>query len=158
MTREVHDSWREFDAAVAVMLARVRIELCVWDSDLVGLHLEDPERFEKLSDFLKGHPAANLRIALRNTDRLASDHPRLLSLLRYYGHRFRILHVNAGLRHLRDTLLIADGAHVVVRHEQAQPRTTLILDDPADTEPWRKRFEDIWMEGGSLFTPTTLGL
>jgi len=158
MSRDVHDSWREFDADVGTILARVRVQLCIWDEDLAELHLEEPERFEALSAFLKGHPSASLRIALRRTDHFASDHPRLFSLLKYHGQHFHILRVHANLQRLRDTLLIADGAHAVVRHEQTQPRTTLILDDPADTEPWRKRFEDIWEEGGSLFTPTTLGL
>lgn len=158
MSREVHDSWREFDADITTILTRVRVGLCVWDSDLTELRLDDPDRFEQLSGFLKKHPAANLRIALRNTECLSRDHPRLLLLLKHYGQRFQILLASADLQRLRDTMLIADGAHVVVRHEQSQPRTTLILDDPADTEPWRKRFEEIWEEGGSLFTPTTLGL
>ncbi|MDR2165262.1 MAG: hypothetical protein LBO79_06505 [Zoogloeaceae bacterium] len=156
MTREIHNSWREFHAATEQVLGRAQRELCIWDNDLAELRLDMPEHIDCLRRILIGN--ADVRIALKRTDHLHRDHPRLVELFKHYSHTFQILQVHAGLENVRDTLVIADRAHVVIRPELAQPRSTHILDDPVETAPWLKRFEAVWAEGGIPFSPTTLGL
>jgi hypothetical protein len=158
MSRELHTAWRDFHADVDEILVRAHTQLAIWDADLAELGLEREGRFAFFPRMLAAHPLATIRLALRRVDHLYNDHPRLVALQKVYGQRLLIRRVSGKLLHLRDTLILADATHALIRHEQDQPRATRILDDAHETKPWQQRFEDIWAEGGEDFHPTTLGL
>jgi hypothetical protein len=62
------------------------------------------------------------------------------------------------LAHLRDSMILVDDAHAVIRFDRDQPRGKLLVDESDEVMPYRRRFEEIWAEGGTPVAATTLGL
>jgi hypothetical protein len=158
MTTELYNTWSEFRAAFDQVLAGARHSLVIFDDDLAQLRLNQSERMAELQRLLTGNPSARVRIALKKTDHLHSDHPRLIQLLKHHGHLIQLRQVPVSLHPLRDSLIIADEAHMLVRFDLEHPRSKRVLDDKAETAPYLERFEAIWTEGAADFSPTTFGL
>ncbi|MDR3324097.1 MAG: hypothetical protein LBS89_07835 [Zoogloeaceae bacterium] len=162
MTTEIYNTWGEFHAAFDRILAQARQRVCIFDGDLAQLGLGHPARIAELQRLLTNPPLAatapTLRIALKQTDHLHREHPRLVALLKHYGHLLAVQQVSDSLRSLRDTLVIADDAHTLVRFDLEHPRSKIIVEDVEETQPYLQRFEEIWADGGALFSPTILGL
>jgi hypothetical protein len=158
MATEIHNTWGEFRAAFDQILALARHSLCVFDGDLAQLGLDQAARMAELQRLLTDNPAATVRIALKQTDHLHRNYPRLVQLLKYQGHVAQVRQIPVSLRHLRDTLVIADQQHLLVRFDLEHPRFKQVLDDSIETAPYLKRFEEIWTESAHAFSPTPLGL
>jgi hypothetical protein len=158
MTTELYNTWSEFRAAFDQVLALARHSLVIFDDDLAQLRLNQTARMVELQRILTGNPTARVRIALKKTDHLYCDHPRLIELLKHHGHLIQLRQVPASLHSLRDSLVIADDAHMLVRFDLDHPRSKRVLDDKTETAPYLERFEAIWTEGGADFSPTTFGL
>ncbi len=158
MSTNLYSTWGEFRHAVEQLLDLSAHELCIFDADLAQLGLNQLSSIERLQRLLTANPGARIRIALKRTDHLHRDHPRLIHLLSRHGHAVQIQQIPDNLAHLRDTLVISDACHAVVRFDQDHPRSKLILASPEATTPYQQRFDDIWSEGGTPFSPTILGL
>lgn len=158
MTTSIHDTWGEFRGAFDQVLALAHRNLCLFDGNLEQLGLSQTNRIEQLRRLATENPAAKIRIALKATDQLHRNHPRLIQLLETHSHAVHVQQIPDSLQHLRDTLVIADASHALIRFDQDHPRSKLILADQAATAPYAQRFEAIWSEGGYAFSPNTLGL
>jgi hypothetical protein len=158
MATEIHTTFEAFRAAFDQILALARHELCIFDDDLAQLGLEQAARMAELQRLLTGNPKARARIALKRTDHLTRDHPRLVQLMKYHGHLMEARQIPDTLQRLRDSLVIVDQRCALVRFDWEHPRSRLILEDDVETAPYLKRFEAIWAEGGHVFSPTPLGL
>jgi hypothetical protein len=55
-------------------------------------------------------------------------------------------------------MILVDGRHGLVLFERSQPRFKLLVDEAQEIEPYLQRFEQIWLEGGTPFSATALGL
>lgn len=158
MSTALHTTWGEFRLAVAHTFDLVRHDLCIFDADLAQLGLDQLANIERLERLLHASPAAHIRIALQRTEHLHRDHPRLLQLLQHYGHALILQQTPEHLVSLRDTLVIADACHAVIRFDRDHPRSKSILACAEAVQPYQQRFDDIWREGGYRFSPTVLGL
>ncbi|MDD3484398.1 hypothetical protein [Azovibrio restrictus] len=158
MPTQIHSTWGEFRASFEQVLAHTRHSLCIFDADLEQLGLDQAIRFEQLRQLLASDPATSIRIALKTTEHLHRQHPRLIQLLQTHGHAVHVQQIPDSLLQLRDTLIIGDQEHALVRFDQDHPRAKLIIADKKESSPYLQRFEDIWQEGGTPFTPTPLGL
>lgn len=150
-------SWSEYDVAIGQVLSVATRSLAIFDSDLSALKLEVPERHEVLAAFLR-RPGARLRIAVQCPQPVLQHSPRLISLLRLYAHGFALLATPPHLSSLSDSLFLADDESGVIRFHRDHARSKTIIADPEACLPYCKRFEDIWNEGGTLLSGTTLGL
>lgn len=81
-----------------------------------------------------------------------------MEILTHNSHRVQLQQTHESLAFLRDTIVIADGIHGVIRFDQDHPRSKLILASRQEVAPYLQRFEDIWLERGEPFSPTVLGL
>ena len=99
-----------------------------------------------------------MRIALRNTAPLQQRQPLLQRLLTTYSHNSAVQQTPEQLSHLRDSMILVDDAHALIRFDRDQPRSKLLIDEPEEVMPYRRRFEEIWAEGGTPVGTTTLGL
>lgn len=150
-------SWGEYDAAIDEALADARLAIDIFDLDLVALKLETPGRHEALAAFLR-RPDACLRIAVQSSRPVLDRCPRLLTLLRLHAHHFRLQETPPHLASLADSLLLVDGVGGVVRFHHDHARSKSIADDAEACKSYCKRFEEIWNEGGTPLSATTLGL
>lgn len=152
------NSWSEQQAALDQLLALAVRTLAIYDRDLVRLKIDDPARIAALTRLLASDPNARLRIAVRDARHVRNHAPRLISLLRQYGHQMMVQETPENLAHLRDSMILADDGHALVVFDQDQPRSKLILDDPTATRPYLRRFDDLWQEGGTPVSASVVGL
>lgn len=158
MSRSIYNTWSEFRAGLDQILLQARHTLDIFDTDLRALELDQAARAAQLARLVGENPGARIRIALQHTDHLHREQARLIRLLESHGHQVQVQQTPVQLERLRDTLVLADGVHGLVRFDREHPRSKLLLDDTEACKPYQQRFEEIWQEGGQLFSPTTLGL
>ncbi len=158
MSRELITSWSDYRAAIDRLLALASEKISIYDEDLVNLSFTSRSRLDRLQQILgTGHGLA-LRIIVRNAAPLQRQEPGLLKLLSIYGHRAVAQQTPEHLAHLRDSMLIVDDRHALIRFDREQARSKLLLDAADELRPYINRFEEIWAEGGEGISTTTLGL
>lgn len=158
MSRDLFTSWSDYQQGIDTVLRTAEQRLCIYDPDLRLLKLDGEGRLIQLKRLLQGKREQCLRIAVRNAEFVRRNSPRLLELLTTYGHLMSIVETPEGLSHLRDCLLLADACHGVIRFDQEQARSKLLIDEPEEVMPYQKRFDEIWNEGNHPITASTLGL
>jgi hypothetical protein len=159
MTSRLLTTWSEFDSAVQEILDLCACTLLVFDRDLSPLKLERPERVTVLRRLLASlDHNKRLTVVVQRPDFVRQYSPQLMNLLMVYSPALTITHSPPHLDLLRDSLLIADGRHALVRFDQDHARARLIIDDLTECAPHVQRFEAILAEGGDQLSSTTLGL
>ncbi|MBI2308448.1 MAG: hypothetical protein HYU78_14180 [Rhodocyclales bacterium] len=151
-------SWTDYETIVGQLLPMAQYSVAIFDRDLTALQLERPAVNEALAAFLRRSPDALLRIAVQSAQLACTRSPRLMQLLRRSAHNFHLVEVPPHLARLSDSLLLVDGAHGLIRFHQDHPRGKEILSSPEGCQPYCKRFEEIWSEGGTPISASTLGL
>lgn len=151
-------SWGDYQSAIDQLLVMPLSTLCIYDHDLTRLSFESVLRSEALKEILTHSNDVGLRIAVRDARHLQEASPRLLNLLRNYGHRMEIRETPENLAHLRDGMFLADKKHGVILFDYAQARSKIVLDDLVEIQVYQQRFEEIWDSGGYPVSATTIGL
>jgi hypothetical protein len=157
MNRELITTWTDYQLALDRLLALANRQVMIYDEDLKQLSLDGPRRAH-LQRVLASGEAGALRIALRNSAHLGSHSPRLLGLLATWGHRAAAQQTPEHLSQLRDSMVLVDGCHGLIRFDRDQPRSKLLIDAPEAIRPYWQRFDALWNEGGEPVSPVTLGL
>lgn len=157
-TENLLTSWAEYSTAADELLPLARHSIAIFDHDLSSLRLETPGHHATLLHFLRSTPGAILRIAVQNVDPTRRNSPRLMELLRLFAHSFQLVETPPHLANLADSLLLIDDDKALIRFHRDHARSKNILGDAEACQPYRKRFEDIWNEGGTPVSATTIGL
>jgi hypothetical protein len=158
MTRELITSWSDYSAAVERLLAMACRQISIYDEDLAALKLQSLPCHNHLQRVLREDQTDALRIALRNAGQLRQQHPTLLNLLTIYSHRAAIQQTPEHIAHLRDSMIIVDDRHALIRFDRDQVRSKLLIDEAEELRPYLARFEEIWAAGGEPIGTSTLGL
>lgn len=158
MSRELITSWSDYQIAIDRVLSLAHKRICIYDEDLVQLHFESPARIAILKLVLSEEKHDCLRIALRNSASLQQHQPLLRNLLKTFSHNSAVQQTPEQLGHLRDSIILVDDAHALIRFDRDQARGKLLIDESDEVMPYRRRFEEIWTEGGTPVSATTLGL
>jgi hypothetical protein len=158
MTRELIESWNDYHSAADRLLTTAQHSLQIFDEDLAALKLESTEHLASLSTLLARHADHPLRIALRTATHFQTHSPRLQNLFTTWAHRAEVRQVPPALTQLRDSILIVDGKHALIRLEKDLPRSVLILDDTLQVAPYARRFDELWQESDINLLQKPLGL
>lgn len=158
MARELITSWDDYQSAVDRLLGMARESLCIFDTDLGDLHLDTPSRLGELKRLARTAHPHGLRIALRDVELLRRQQAPLLNLLTTYSQSIAAQQIPPHLAHLRDTMILVDGRHALIRFDHEQARSKLLIDEVDELQPYLQRFEEIWQETGEIVSGTTLGL
>jgi hypothetical protein len=148
----------EYRDACDAILRKAEHELLIFDRDLAALRLEEKVRIDALTRYLQVVPLRRIRMVLHDPGLMERDAPRLMQLVARFSHVVDVRQSPDNLRHLADTHILADESHGVRRFHVDQPRSALVLDDPAYIHPWRQRFEELWELSHSCLRITTSGL
>lgn len=151
-------SWSEHDLALDTVFGLAERSIRIFDADLSLLKLELPERIEKLRGFLTSGISHTLQIVVRNPDVLFRNNPRLIQLLTYHSHNMGIFSTPEHLANLNDNMLIADGRHALIRFHADHVRSKIIVNNPAECQPYEVRLNDIINEGCTPIGASPLGL
>ncbi|KAB2921944.1 MAG: hypothetical protein F9K30_13430 [Dechloromonas sp.] len=158
MTRELITTWNDYQAAADRLLAMACRRIAIYDENLAWLKLDSPANLEHLLRILKTGQGEALHIALRDASPLAQRHPALVNLLTTYSHRAAVQQTPQHLAHLRDSMILVDGKHALIRFDRDQARSKLLIDEAEELRPYVARFEEILAAGGEPVRTTTLGL
>ncbi|MDR0528406.1 MAG: hypothetical protein LBG69_02165 [Zoogloeaceae bacterium] len=158
MNENLIESWAEHYDAFTQVLTGAERRICVLDDDLTRLGLHQPENVEILRLLLLNHFGVSVRFALRDASHLRETHPRLMPLLRTYGHLFHIRVFPDLFAETRESFFLADSERALVRFDLELPRGKLVWDNAREAAPYHLRFEEIWEMPAQIFLPDTLGL
>ncbi len=158
VARELITSWADFQTAIDRLLVMACRQIQIYDEDLSTLRLESATRKEQIKRFLQLGQGDALQIAVRRAASFRLQHPQLQSLLDIYGHLAKARETPPQLAHLRDSMLLVDGRHALIRFDREQPRSKLLIDETCELRPYLTRFHEIWSEGGESISGATLGL
>jgi hypothetical protein len=155
---QLFTSEAEYRQACDTVVGRAGRELLIFDRDLRKLQLEDNIRLQLLTDFLASDRLRRIRIVLHDPEPLHRQAPRLMQVIARFSHMIEVRQSPDNLRHLADSHLLADDAHGVRRFHIDQPRSALVIDDPAYIHPWWQRFEELWDLSHPCLQINTTGL
>ena len=158
MARELITSWADYQMALDRLLAIACHKISIYDEDLVTLKLESAPHLVHIKRILQAGEGEALQIAVRNAGPIRKSHPQLISQLTTYGHRAAARETPPQLAHLRDSMILVDDKHALIRFERDLPRSKLLIDEIDEVRPYLTRFKEIWSEGGENITSTALGL
>ncbi len=139
------------------VVERARSVLRVFDVDLSQVGWSGAGRAERLAAFLQRR-GARLEMIVHDTRHLEQSCPRLVALLKRYGHAMTVYKTGPEARGAMDPLTIADDRHFLHRFHVDHARAALAFDAPIAARPLVARFEEIWATGEPGLTGTVLGL
>jgi len=145
-----------FQQALRDCIGRARLTLQCFDPDFTIWELGTAETDALLRRFLAGH--GKLELVAHDFGALERQAPRLLRLLRDYGHAIECRLTGKQLRHLTDSFCIADGRHLVRRYHADHVRGEAIYDAPPATQLCKERYTAIWAETMPGLHANTTGL
>jgi hypothetical protein len=149
---------REQSAAIDELIALARHNIRVFDQDLSQTGWSSAARVDRLASFLREVRGRRLDIIVHDTRYLQSACPRMIKLLRTYGHAMTIYQTGPEAKIATDPLLIVDGRHYLHRFHFDQPRATMGIDQPEQAQLLSTRFDEIWATGEAGISGTVLGL
>ena len=150
----------QFRDEVATALATAQGEILLADHDFAGWPLNSPAVEEALRRFFLASRVNRMRLLTTPAHQLHRESPRLMSLLRDFGHVFSCRYPPDTMiaRFSQDTcLLVIDRVRVVRRFNRHQPRGSAEF-SPDEGQAWADHFESIWNESTASLSVTTLGL
>jgi len=157
-TRTAIGTRREYLDAFDSLLGAARRELRIFDPDLAQLEINAPNRVDALGSFLRRDRLSQLHLVVHDDEYLARSCPRLAELIALFSTNVFVRRSDGDAARAQDCFVIADADHCVRRPVAAQPRGTIIRDDPHETALMRERFDQIWESSVPAAPPTTLGI
>jgi hypothetical protein len=148
----------EHQAAIGALLASTQRELRVFDQNCAGLGFNTADRFEALRQFLLGSRANRMFIVVHDTGYLAAHCPRMMLLMKQFGHAVFVQKTRKELRNLHDNFMVADDSAYLRQFHCEHPRGILGIDNPSETQALLMRFNEIWENSTPGLAATTLGL
>jgi len=144
--------------ACDTVLTLAERQILIFDRDLAKLRLDQKNCVDVLAGFLGADSLRRIRMVLHDPGPLERNMPRLMQLFARFSHSVEVRQSPDDMRHLADTHLLADEKHGVRRFHVDQPRSALIVDDPAYIQPWQQRFEELWELSQPCLRFNTTGL
>lgn len=152
------DSYAGYRAAIADLVAGVRKEIRIFDTDFSQTGLESIAGIEALAAFLGRDRGNRMWIAVHSTEFLEAHCPRFRRLFAVFNHVTSIRQTPDDLRNQTECFAIADDTSLVVRFHSDHPRGKVVTGDSAEIEAWRRRFAAIWEASEESIAVTRLGL
>ncbi len=158
MARELITDWSAYQAAIDRLLCLASHTLCIYDEDLVKVRLDGTGRLPHLCRLLQNTQPGSVRIALRNAEPFRRQQNHLIQLFAPYAHIITIQETAPQISGLRDSMILVDDQHALIRFDRDQARSKLLINEIDELRPYLQRFEEIWKEPGDVIGTTSLGL
>lgn len=148
----------ECRAAFDTLLPHAHRLLRIYDHDLHLLDLDQVARHASLRAFCVAGGAHRIEILLDDIQKVAREHPRLMQLVRDFGHVLEIRQADPSMPRPDHAFVLADRQGVLFRADKAVEHGTLHLDDPHRAVPLHQDFDSMWQRSQASVSATTLGL
>jgi hypothetical protein len=154
----VFETPSEFHAAFDTLLAHTQRQLRLYDHDLGRFDIDHSPRHASLRAICVAGGGRRIELLLDDIRHVARDHPRLLQLVRDFGHVIEIRQADPAAPRPDQAFVLADRHGVMLRADKAAEHGTLHLDAPHDVIPLQQSFEAMWQRSQASVSATTLGL
>lgn len=148
----------ELRSAFDTLLAASRRQLRLYDRDPGLFDLDDATRYAALRAFCVAGGGHRIEFLLDDIDGIARTHPRLMLLVRDFGHVLEIRQADPHAPRPDEAFVLSDRHGVLLRADKAALHGVLHTDDPAAAAPLHQSFEAMWQRAPAQVSATTLGL
>ncbi|MHB1144293.1 MAG: DUF7931 domain-containing protein [Thiobacillus sp.] len=148
----------EFRAAFDTLLAGTLRQLRVYDHDLSLLEIDHAPRHAALRALCVAGGGRRIELLLDDIGLVARKHPRLMQLVRDFGHVLEIRQADPDAPRPDQAFVLADRHGVLLRADKAAVHGTLHPDDARDAVLLNQEFEGMWQRSQAGVSATTLGL
>lgn len=148
----------ELRAAFDALLAGTQRQLRLYDHDLSLLEIDREPRHSALHALCAAGGGRRIELLLDDISRVSSSHPRLMQLVRNFGHVLEIRQADPDAPRPDQAFALADRHGVLQRPDKAMVHGTLHLDAPGSAAALHQDFEAMWQRSQASVTATTLGL
>lgn len=148
----------EFRAAFDALLASTHRQLRLYDHELGLLELDHAPRHAALRALCVAGGGRRIELLLDDISCVARNHPRLMQLLRDFGHVIEIRQADPDAPRPDQAFVLADRRGVLLRADKAAVRGTLHADDPGRAAALHQDFDAMWQRAPASVSATTLGL
>ena len=131
-------------AALGTICGIAKHSLSVFERDFVNIGFNNAARVEVLRGFLLANPNNRLQILAQDTLPMSQYCPRLMTLLRQFGHSMFIYQTPRTLQHLTAPFAVADAAHFVRRFHFDSKQGILGSNDGESARLLGSRFLEMW--------------
>lgn len=152
------DGMADYITALDTLCGLAQRDLYVFEKNFENIGFNTEARYNTLRAFLLASSSNRLHLLAHDTRTLAQYCPRLIILLRQFGHNMHINQTPKHLSHLTEPFAVADESHYVRRFHFDDPHGILARHDPAGARVLKSRFEEMWEASHSAVSSTTLGL
>ncbi len=152
------DGVSEYVTALDALCGLAKQTLFIFEKDFDNIGFNSEARCSTLRGFLLANPNVRLHLLAHDTQPLIRFCPRIMNLLRQFGHNMHIHQTPGNLRHLSAPFAVADTRHFVRRFHFDDTRGIFAQNDPEEAIVLKARFEEIWASSRPSVSSTTLGL
>ena len=146
----------EFQQHLATCLSGARHTLQMFDPDYSIWQLGSSATEAELRRFL--HAGGKLQLVAHDGRLIEREAPRLMRLLKDYGHLIELRRTSPQLRQLTDSFCIADQRDMVRRFHADHFRGEASFNAPQDLQTSLERFLTIWIESSPALVQNSTGL
>lgn len=148
----------ELRAAFDTLVANTQRQLRLYDHDLSLLDIDHAPRYARLRALCVAGGGRRIELLLDDVSRVAPDHPRLMQLVRDFGHVLEIRQAAPDATRPNQAFALADHHGVLLRTDKAAVHGTLHLNDARDAVTLHQSFEAMWQRAPASVSAMTLGL
>ncbi len=148
----------EYQAALDRLIAAAQHRIRIHDRNLADGDFNTVVRHDSLRSFCVAGAGRRIEILLDETDTVQYHCPRLMQLLRDFGHVIEIRQTEPGSERPEHGFALADRHAVLRRHDKDDLRGSLDLDNVHDAVLLHDLFERLWERAPVVVPATTLGL
>jgi len=134
----------DYVEALNTLCGLAKHNLMIFEKDFDNLGFNNEARFEVLRSFLLDNHNNRLQLLAHDTRPISQFCPRIMLLLRQFGHSMFIYQTPINMKHLTAPFAIADESHYVRRFHFDDTRGILALNDGEGARPLKSRFMEIW--------------
>lgn len=148
----------EFRTAFDALLNSTQRQLRVYDQNLSLFDIDQLPRHNRLRAICVAGSGRRIEWLLDEIHHVARDCPRLMRLVRDFGHVIEIRQADPNMPRPDQAFALADRHGALVRADKSVLHGTLHLDDAHSAILLHQEFEGMWQRAQASVTATTLGL
>lgn len=152
------DGMSDYITALDTVCASAQHTLNIFEKDFDNIGFNSEARFDTLRRFLLANTNNRLNLLAYNPQPLIRYCPRIMILLREFGHGVFVFQTPQNLQNITDPFAVADGIHFVRRYHFDDMRGILAKNDPEGARQLDSRFHEMWGSSHSCASGTKLGL
>ncbi|KAB2325263.1 hypothetical protein F8A86_02440 [Betaproteobacteria bacterium SCN1] len=152
------DTPAEGRAAFDTLLAGAHRLIRLYDREPLPWALDDTDRHAVLRAFCAAGGGRRIECLFDDTRHLTRDCPRLMRLLRDFGHVLEIRQTEADTPLPDEAFALADRHGILLRADKAALHGIMHPDDPGRATRLHQTFEALWQRAAVRISATPLGL